>query len=56
MYRPTTIFTGTPAGKKPLERPSRRSGENIRMDSKEIVVNTRNLFDTDYWRALVKGY
>ena len=36
------ILTGTSAGKRPLERPRRRSEENIRMDLKEIGINTRN--------------
>ena len=38
------ILTGTPTGKSPLERP-RRTKDIIRMDLKEIVINTRNLVD-----------
>ena len=30
------ILTGTPTGKRPLERTRRRWEENIRMDHKEI--------------------
>ena len=51
------IFTYTPAGKRPLERPRRRWEENIRMILKEIGVNTRNCLDSaqdrDYLKALV---
>ena len=49
-----TILTGTPTGKRPLGRPRRRQ-DNIRMDLKEIGINSRNWFDSaqnrDYWRA-----
>ena len=34
------ILTGTPAGKRPLGR--RRWEDNVRMDLKEIGINTRN--------------
>ena len=38
-------------------RPSRRWEDNVRMDLKEVDVNTRNWVDSaqdrDYWRALV---
>ena len=51
------ISTGKPTGKRPLESPLRRWEDNIRMDLKEIRVNTRNWADSaqdrDYWRALV---
>jgi hypothetical protein len=51
------ILTGTPAGKRPLGRPRRRWEDNIRMDLKEIGINTRNWVDSaqdrDYWRAPV---
>ena len=44
------ILTGKPTGK-------RRWEVNIRMDLKEIGINTRNWVDSaqdrDYWRALV---
>ena len=36
------ILTGTPIGKGPLRRPRRRWEDNIRMDLKEIGINTRN--------------
>ena len=36
------ILTGTPTGKRPLVRPRRKWEENIRMDLKEISINTRN--------------
>ena len=41
----------------PLGRPRRRWEDNIRMDLKEIGINTRNWVDSapdrDYWRSLV---
>ena len=47
----------TPAGKRPLGKPRYRWEDNIRMDRKEIGINTRNWFgsdqDRDYRRALV---
>ena len=53
------LLTGTPTGKRPLGRSSRRSEDNIRMDLKEIGINTRNWVgkaqDRDYWRALVNA-
>ena len=36
------ILTGKPTGKRPLGRPRRRCVDNIRMDLKEIGINTRN--------------
>ena len=51
------ILIGKPAGKRPLGRPRRRWEDNIRMDPKEIGINTRNWVDSardrDYWRALM---
>ena len=51
------ILTGKPTGKRPVMRPRRRWEDNIRMDLKEIGINTRNWVDSaqvsDYWRALV---
>ena len=51
------ILTGTPKGKRPLGRPRCRWEDNIRMDLKEIGINTRNWInlaqDRDYWKALV---
>ena len=53
------ISTDTPIGKRPLGRPIRRLEDNIRMDSKEIFINTRNWVDSaqdrDYWRVLVNA-
>ena len=36
------ILKGRPTGKRPLGRPRRRWEENIRMDFKEISINSRN--------------
>ena len=36
------ILTGTPAGKKLLGRPRHRWEDNIRIDVKEIGINTRH--------------
>ena len=51
------ILTGKPKGKKPLGRPRRRWEGNIRMDLKEIGINTRNWVysaqNRVYRRALV---
>ena len=45
-----------PAGNRPLGRPRRRWEDNIRMNLKEIGINTRNWADwaqdRGYWRAL----
>ena len=53
------MLTGKPTGKRPLGRPRRRWEDNIRMDLKEIGMNTRNWVDStqdrDYWRALVNA-
>ena len=53
------ILTSTPEGKRPLGRPRLRWEDNIRMDPKEIGINTRNLIDfaldRNYWRALVNA-
>jgi hypothetical protein len=40
-------------GKRPLGRPRRRGEDNIRMDLKEMGINTRFWVDLAYWRALV---
>ena len=37
------ILTGKPTGRKILGRPTLRCEDNIRMDHKEIDINTRNL-------------
>ena len=51
------ILTSTFAGKSPLGRPRCKREDNIRMDLKEMGINTRNCVDwgmhRDYWRALV---
>ena len=36
------ILTGTPTKKRPLRRPWHRWEHNVRMDLKEIGINTRN--------------
>ena len=50
------ILTGNSTGKRSLGRPRRGWKDNIRMDLKEIGINTRSwlvqLSDRDYWRAL----
>ena len=40
------ILIITPPGKRPLGRPRRRWEDNIRMDLKEIGINTRNWIDS----------
>ena len=56
---PFNILTGTPTGKRPSGKPRRRWEGNIKMDLKEIGINTRNLVDwaqdRDYFRALVNA-
>ena len=51
------MLTGKPTGKRLLGRPRRAWKDNIRMDLKEIGINTRNWVDSaldrDYWRALL---
>ena len=39
---PFKILTGTPTEKRPLGRPRRRWEENIKMNLKEIGINTWN--------------
>ena len=50
------ILTGKPTGNRHLGRPRRRWEDNIRMNRKEIDINTRNWADSaqdrDYCRAL----
>jgi hypothetical protein len=50
-------LTGAPTGKRPLGMPRCRWEDNIRMDTKEIGINTRNWVDSaqgrDYWKTLV---
>jgi hypothetical protein len=40
------ILTGKPTGKRPLGKPRRRWEDTIRMDFKEIGINTRNWVDS----------
>jgi hypothetical protein len=51
------MLTGSPAGKRRLGRPRRTWEDNIKIDLKEIGINTRNWVDLtqdrDYWRTLV---
>ena len=51
------ILTGKPTGKRPLGRPMRKWEDNIRMDLKEIGINTRNWIDSaqDYCRVLTNA-
>ena len=39
------ILRGIPTEKRPLGRPKRRWEDNIKMDLKEIGINTRNWAD-----------
>jgi hypothetical protein len=53
------ILTSKPTGKRPLGRPRRRWEGNIKMDPRQIGINTRNWIDSaqnrDYWIALVNA-
>ena len=53
------ILTGSPTGKRPLERPRRKWENNIRIYLEEIGINAGNWVDSaqdrDYWRALVNA-
>ena len=53
------MLTCKTTGKRPLGRPRRRWEDYIRMDHKEISINTRDWVDSaqdrDYWRALVNA-
>jgi hypothetical protein len=53
------ILTGKSTGKRPLGRTRRRWEDNIRMDLKQIGINTKNCVDSiqdiDYWKALVNA-
>ena len=53
------ILTAALVGKRPLGRPRRRREDYIRMDLKDIGINTRNLVDSpqdrDYRRVLVNA-
>ena len=47
------IVTGIPTGKKPLKRPRRKWEDNIKMDLKEIGINTRNWIDSAQHRDFI---
>ena len=51
------LLAGTLTGNRPLGRPKRRLENNIRMDLKEMGINTSNWVDSiqgkEYWRARV---
>ena len=53
------ILIDKPIEKRPSGRPRRKCEDNIRMDLKEIDINTRNWVDSaqdrDYWRANVNA-
>ena len=52
------ILTGKPTGKRPLGRPRRKWEDNVRMNLKEIGINSRNWLDSAQdrdWRALVNA-
>ena len=53
------MLTGTPRGKRVLGSPRSRWEDNIRMNIKEIALNTRNWVgltqNKEYWRYLVKA-
>ena len=53
------ILTGKSTGNRPLGESRRRWEDVIRMDFKEIGINTRNRLnscqDRSYWRALVNA-
>jgi hypothetical protein len=57
LSKPHRILVGKPEGKRPLERPRRRSLGNIKMDLREIVEDGVDWIDLaqdrDQWRALV---
>ena len=59
VARMEEILTGKPTGKIPLVRPRPRWEDSIRMDLKELGINTRNWVDSaqdrDYWRDLVNA-
>ena len=57
--RALKVLMGKPTGKRHSGRARQRGGDNIRIDIKEICVNTRNWVDLaqdrDYWRDLVNA-
>jgi hypothetical protein len=54
VYR---VLVGKPEGKRPVGRPRRRGGDNIRMDLQEVGGSCGDWMelaeDRDRWRALV---
>jgi hypothetical protein len=54
VYR---VLVGRPEGKRPLGRPRRRWGDNIKMDLREIGIDGANWIqlaqDRVQWRAFV---
>ena len=53
------ILTGTPAENRPLGRRRRRWEDNIRIELKEMGINTGNCVDStqnrEFWRAVVNA-
>ena len=53
------ILTRKPTGKRPLGRPRRRWKDNVRMDLKEVGIDTKDLVDStqdrDYLITLVNA-
>ena len=53
------ILAGKPTGKMSLGEPMCKWEDNIRIDSKEIGINTRYWVDSaqdrDYWRAIMNS-
>ena len=41
----TSVFSTTPTGKRPSGRSRRKWADNVRVDLKEIGINTRNWVD-----------
>ena len=56
VYR---VLVGKPLGKRPLGRPRRRWGDNIKMDLQEVGCGGMDWIelvqDKDRWRALVNA-
>ena len=52
------VLVGKPEGKRPLGRPRRRWGDNIKMDFQEVEGGCGDWMelaqDSDRWRALVR--
>jgi hypothetical protein len=53
------VLVGKPEGKRPLGRPRRGWGDNVRMDLQEVGCGGMDWMDLaqdrDRWRALVKA-